>query len=58
MGYPMLNGCGNFRMLFPDGDEVQEWRYCINDEYTEMEAQAPPYDREEDWDLNLVLIRQ
>ena len=58
MGFPMLNGCGQLRMLFPDRDEVQEWRYCINDEYTEMAAQAPPYDREEDWDLNLELIRQ
>ena len=58
MGFPRLNGCGDLRMLFPDRDEVQAWRYCLNDEHTEMAAQAPPHDPEEDWDLNLVLIRQ
>ena len=57
-GYPVLNGCGTFQMLFPDSDEAQEWRYCLDDDHTVMEAQAPPYDRDEDWDLNLELTRQ
>ena len=57
MGFPMLNGCGNLRMLFPDVDEVQDWRYCLNEEHTVMAAQAPPFD-DGRWDLNLELIRQ
>ena len=58
MGFPMLNRCGELRMLFPDADEVQAWRYCVNEEYTFMEAQVPPYDRDKDWAYNLELIRQ
>ena len=58
MGFPMLNGCGQLRMLFPDIDEVQEWRYCLIEDNTVMEAEVPPYDRDEDWHFNLELTRQ
>ena len=59
MGFPRLNGCGELGMLFPDRDEVQEWRYCLNDDNTIMAAQVPPYDRHDHhWNLNLELIRQ
>ena len=58
-GFPVPNGCGRLRMLFPDAAEVQEWRYCFEyDENTIINAQAPPYDGDEDWDLNLELTRQ
>ena len=57
-GFPVLNGCGDLRMLFPDADEVQEWHYCLEDDDTFMEAQAPPYDRDEDWNFNVELTRQ
>ena len=57
MGFPVLNGCGVLRMVFPDADEVQEWRYCLDDDNTVMYAQAPPYDGDEDWDLSLELTR-
>ena len=60
MGLPVFNGCGNLRMLFPDADEVQDWRYCIFDDNTAMMgAQVPPYDRNfHDWEFNLELTRQ
>ena len=58
MGFPMLNGCGDLRMMFPDTDEVQAWRYCLIDDNTTMEAQVPPYDGHEDWAFNLELTRQ
>ena len=57
-GYPVLNLCGDLRMAFPDSDEVQHWRYCINDEtLDEMYVEIPPYDSD-DWNLNIDLIRQ
>ena len=32
-GFPLLNGCGRLRMLFPDAGEVQRWRYCLNPKF-------------------------
>ena len=58
MGFPMLNRCGLLKMLFPEADEVQEWRYCLINDNTVMEAQVPPYDVHEDWAFNLELDRQ
>jgi hypothetical protein len=58
-GYPVLNLCGNLRMAFPSADEVQDWRYCIDWESTDMmSAKIPPYEDEDDWNLNIDLIRQ
>ena len=55
-GYPVLNFCGNLRMAFPDSDEVQNWRYCIDDQTLDMMyADIPPYD--DDWNLNVELTR-
>ena len=57
-GFPVPNGCGDLRMMFPSSGEAQRWRYCIDDEdETMMYAEPPPHDPE-DWDLDLVLIRQ
>ena len=57
-GYPVLNGCGNLRMAFPDSDEVQNWRYCISEENMNMmDAAIPPYDPKDEWNLNVELIR-
>ena len=63
MGFPLINGCGDLRMLFPDTDEVQSWRYCLDPNelhlaHPVMVAQPPPYDREQDWNLHLELTRQ
>ena len=56
-GYPVLNLCGNLRMAFPDSDEVQDWRYCIDDQTLDiMYADIPPYDPEEG-NLNVELTR-
>ena len=57
-GFPVFNGCGDLVMLFPEADEVQEWRYCLEDDHTVMDAEVPPFDPDEEWDLNLQLIRQ
>ena len=57
-GFPVPSGCGALVMLFPDSDEAQEWRFCLDDDDTMiMHAQAPPYDPDEEWDLNLELTR-
>ena len=57
-GFPVINGCGVLAMMFPDAGELQMWNYCLDDDRAVMAAQAPPYDRENDWDLNLELTRQ
>ena len=55
-GYPVLNLCGNLRMAFPDSDEVQDWRYCIDGEALDiMYADIPPY--ADDWNPNVELTR-
>ena len=57
-GFPVPNGCGDLLMLFPDADEMQAWRYCLDDEdESMMYAEPPPHDPDEA-NLNLVLIRQ
>ena len=58
MGFPMINFCGELLMAFPDADQVQLWRYCMNDQKTEMAVQVPPYGGEDWGDWNLILFRQ
>ena len=56
-GYPVLNLCGNLRMAFPGADEVQNWRYCIDDDTLDMMyVDIPPY-HPDDWDTNVALTR-
>ena len=57
MGFPIINMCGNLEMIFPDADQVQNWRYCMHDE-TEMGVQVPPYGGEDWGDWNLFLYRK
>ena len=57
-GFPKINYCGDLLMAFPEANEAQNWRYCMNDEKTEMYVQVPPYGDTYWGDWNLELIRQ
>ena len=58
-GFPVLNGCGDLRIVFPRAEEAQLWHYCIDDDGTAMETWVPPYADIDDWgDPEVILIRQ
>ena len=57
-GFPMLNGCGDFWIIFPHAAEVELWHYCTDDDSTEMEIWVPPYVNGDWGDREVILIRQ